>query len=275
MGPGYDISDVIKKRRSVRTFEKKALTDEDYSRIKDYLSEAKNPYDIPVEFRLLEPKEYGLKSKVLKGESLYFAGKVKKVPRFEEAFGYSFEAVVLFAQSLGVGTVWMASTKNRDTFEKAMDLKEDEILPAVSPLGYGSDKMSMTESLMRRTMGADNRLDTGKIVFENEYGNSFKGRDDKLLEEALEMVRLAPSARNKQPWRLILSGNDVHFYEKKDSGFDRKETGDIQKTDIGIAMYHFANVMESGGRAVSLKVEDPGLSVPDGVVYVSTYVWGE
>ena len=39
MGPGYDISDVIKKRRSVRTFEKKALTDEDYSRIKDFLSE--------------------------------------------------------------------------------------------------------------------------------------------------------------------------------------------------------------------------------------------
>ena len=275
MGPGYDISDVIKKRRSVRTFEKKALTDEDYSRIKDYLSEAKNPYDIPVEFRLLDPGEYGLKSKVLKGESLYFAGKVKTVPHFEEAFGYSFEAVVLFAQSLGVGTVWMASTMNRDAFEKAMELKEDEILPAVSPLGYGSDKMSMTESLMRRTLGADNRLDTGKIVFENEYGNSFKGRDDKLLEEALEMVRLAPSARNKQPWRLILSGNEVYFYEKKDSGFDRKETGDIQKTDIGIAMCHFANMMESGGRAVSLKVEDPGLSVPDGVVYVFTYVWGE
>ena len=135
--------------------------------------------------------------------------------------------------------------------------------------------MSMTESLMRRTLGADNRLDTGKIVFENEYGNSFKGRDDKLLEEALETVRLAPSARNKQPWRLILSGNEVHFYEKKDAGFDRKETGDIKKTDIGIAMCHFTNVMEKGGRAVSLKVENPGLSVPDGVVYVSTYVWGE
>ena len=275
MGPGYDISDVIKKRRSVRTFEKKALTDEDYSRIKDYLSEVKNPYDIPVEFRLLDPGEYGLKSKVLKGESLYFAGKVKKVPHFEEAFGYSFEAVVLFAQSLGVGTVWMASTMNRDAFEKAMELKENEILPAVSPLGYGSDKMSMTESLMRRTLGADNRLDTGKIVFENEYGNSFKGRDDKLLEEALEMVRLAPSARNKQPWRLILSGNEVHFYEKKDAGFDRKETGDIQKTDIGIAMCHFANVMESGERAVHLRTEDPGLETPEGVVYVSTYEWDE
>ena len=275
MNPGYDISNVIRARRSVRTFDRKELTEDDYAKIKDFISDVKNPYDIPVEFRLLDPKEYGLKSKVLKGEPLYFAGKVKKVPHFEEAFGYSFEAVVLFAQSIGVGTVWMASTMNRDAFERAMELKDDEILPCVSPLGYTADKMSMVESLMRKTLGADKRVEINETVFENEFGNSFKGSDDKVLKEALEMVRIAPSARNKQPWRLIISGNRIHFYEKKDAGYDREESGDVQKVDLGIAMYHFANVMEKGGRAVSLKIEDPCLSVPEGVVYVSTYVWGE
>lgn len=268
-----DISEIIKVRRSVRTFNKKKLTDEDHSKIREFINDIKNPYDISVEFRILDPKEHGLKSKVLKGEELYIGAKVKRIPHFEEAFGYSFEAMVLFAQSLGVGTVWIASTMNRDAFEKAMELGDDEIMPCVSPLGYPSDKLSVVETVMRKTMGADKRRSMEEIVFEKEFGNSFKSCEDKLLENALEMVRLAPSAKNMQPWRMIISENAVHFYEKKDPGFDREEAGDIQKIDIGIAMYHFAKVMESGGRAVTLKTDDPGLKVPEGVVYIFTYSW--
>ena len=273
MADTKDISEIIKMRRSVRTFNRKNLTDEDLAQIKEFISDVKNPYGIPVEFRLLDPKEYGLKSKVLKGEELYLGAKIKKVPHFEEAFGYSFEAVVLFAQSLNVGTVWMASTMNRKKKKKAMELGEEEIMPCVSPLGYPADKMSVVETVMRKTIGADKRAGIDEIAFEQEFGNSIKGCEDKLLENAIEMVRLAPSAKNMQPWRMIISGNSVHFYEKKDPGFDREEAGDIQKIDIGIAMYHFAKVMESGGRAVTLKTDDPGLKVTEGVVYISTYSW--
>ena len=271
MADTKDISEIIKMRRSVRTFNKKKLTDEDLAQIKELIREVKNPYNIPVEFRLLDPKEHGLKSKVLKGETLYLGAKIKRIPHFEEAFGYSFEAVVLFAQSLGVGTVWMASTMNRDAFEKAMELGDDEIMPCVSPLGYPDDKMSVVETVMRKTMGADKRLEAGETTFANEYGNPYAGSGDALPDHALEMARFAPSAKNKQPWRMIISGNEVHFYEKKDPGFDREEAGDVQKIDIGIAMYHFANVMERGSRAVTLKIQDPGLKVPEGVVYVATY----
>ena len=160
-----------------------------------------------------------------------------------------------------------------DAFEKAMELGDDEIMPCVSPLGYPSDKMSVVETVMRKTMGADKRRSMEEIVFEKEFGNSFKSCEDKLLENALEMVRLAPSAKNMQPWRMIISDNAVHFYEKKNPGFDRKEAGDIQKIDIGIAMYHFEKAMEGGGRAVTLNTDDPGLSIPEDVVYVSTYSW--
>ena len=38
-------------------------------------------------------------------------------------------------------------------------------------------------------------------------------------------------------------------------------------------MYHFAKAMEGGGRAVTLNTDDPGLSIPEDVVYVSTYSW--
>ena len=268
-----NIEKIIKERRSVRTFDKKKIADEDIDRIKDFISDVKNPYDIHVEFRLLDSKEHGLKSKVLKGEELFLGAKIKRIPHFEEAFGYSFEAVVLFAQSLGVGTVWIASTMNRDAFEKAMELGDDEIMPCISPLGYPAGKMSVVESLMRKTLGADKRMSLEEIAFEEDFGSPFKGSKDELLDKAVEMVRIAPSARNRQPWRMVISENKIHFFEKKDPGYDRTEAGDVQKIDIGIAMYHFANVMESGGRSVSLKIDDPGLKTAEGTVYVSTYEW--
>lgn len=36
---------------------------------------------------------------------------------------------MLYAQSLGLGTVWLGGTMNRDAFERAMNLGEDEMMP--------------------------------------------------------------------------------------------------------------------------------------------------
>lgn len=55
-----------------------------------------NPYGIPVEFALLDAKEHGLSSPVIRGEELYIAAKVEKQPHGEEAFGFSFEKMVLY-----------------------------------------------------------------------------------------------------------------------------------------------------------------------------------
>ena len=65
---------------------------------------------IPVEFKFLGAEEYGLSSPVLSGEKLYVAGIVDKVPYSDVAFGYSMEQLVLYAWSLGIGTVWIGGT---------------------------------------------------------------------------------------------------------------------------------------------------------------------
>ena len=79
-------------------------------------------------------------------------------PGEEEAFGYAFEKIVLFVQSLGVGTTWIAGTMDRSGFERAMKLNEDEVMPCVSPLGYEAKKMSLRETMMRKGVKADTRL---------------------------------------------------------------------------------------------------------------------
>ena len=47
---------------------------------------------------------------MLSGEKLYVAGIVDKVPYSDVAFGYSMEQLVLYAWSLGIGTVWIGGT---------------------------------------------------------------------------------------------------------------------------------------------------------------------
>jgi hypothetical protein len=86
----------------------------------------------------------------------------------------------------------------------------------------------------------------------------------------MEMVRWAPSAVNKQPWRIIAADGSFHFYEKQDKGYVSEKTGDLQKVDVGIALCHFVSGMESQGKKPDVVVQDPGISVPDGVHYIAT-----
>ncbi|MBQ2348800.1 MAG: nitroreductase, partial [Clostridia bacterium] len=39
------------------------------------------------------------------------------------------------------------------------------------------------------------------------------------LAGLLEAVRLSPSAVNKQPWRAVVSGSEVYFYESRSKGY--------------------------------------------------------
>ena len=72
---------------------------------------------------------------------------------------------------------------------------------------------------------------------------------------------------NKQPWRVVIAGNRAHFYEKKTKGYVDAAGWDLQKVDMGIALYHFAYGTEE---KVRLSVEDPGLPVPGGEEYIAT-----
>ena len=153
-----DLLKVIKGRKSVRTFDGRNVSAEDRERLLKYIQSVANPFRINVSFVLLDAKENGLSSPVIAGENLYLAGKVDRLPNAEAAYGYSFEKVVLFAWSMGIGTTWIGGTMKRELFERAADLKENEMMPCVTPLGYPASKRSLKETLMRKGVGADSRL---------------------------------------------------------------------------------------------------------------------
>ena len=145
-----NVLECIRTRRSVRTFDETPLQPEDAAAILDFAEKLETPYDIPITWKLLDAKRQGLKSPVIVGTDTFIAGKMPRVPHAEEAFGYAFEKVVLFAESRGIGTTWIAGTMDRPAFERAMDLRDGEVMPCVSPLGYPARKMSMREAIMRK-----------------------------------------------------------------------------------------------------------------------------
>lgn len=262
--------EIISARRSVRTFSGEPLKEEDARKILTFAEKAENPYHLPITWVLLDREKTGLSSPVIVGEDRYIAGKMLRAPHAEEAFGYSFEKIVLYAQSLGVGTTWIAGTMDRASFENAVGLAPDEVMPCVSPLGYPAKKMSLRESMMRRGVKADSRLPFNELFFKGSFNRSASFEEAGKWREALDAVRLAPSAVNKQPWRAVICGDRVHFYEKR-SKMRPDDEWDIQKIDMGIALCHFALVAGECGRQVSFRLEDPGLSEDANMIYIATY----
>ena len=260
----------IKGRKSVRTFDGRPVSAEDREKLEQYIATITNPFGIPVRFVLLDAKEHGLSSPVLSGETLYAAGIVPKIPNADTAFGYAFEKLVLYAWSLGIGTTWIGGTMKRDVFERAAGLGEGEMMPCVSPLGYPAKKRSIKETVMRKGVGADTRLPAEKIFFDGEWDKPLPAEKQAAIGDLAEMVRWAPSAVNKQPWRVIVTENGCHFYEKRDRGYSGEKTGDLQKIDVGIALCHFMTGMEEQGDNPCLAVENPGLEVPENVEYIAT-----
>ena len=264
------LSELIRSRRSVRTFDGSPLRSEDREKLEAFIAGITNPFGIPVQFILLNAKENGLSSPVITGESLYVAGKVQKVPYADVAFGYSFEQFVLYAWSLGIGTTWIGGTMKRALFEKAAEITDGEMMPCVSPLGYPAGKKSVREALMRKGVGADTRMPANRIFFEDTWEKPLSAEKAENLSELMEMVRWAPSAVNKQPWRIIVKDNQFHFYEKKDKGYVSEAVGDMQKIDVGIALCHFIMGLKEQGQTAEAVICDPGIPVPEGVEYITT-----
>lgn len=262
--------EAIKERKSVRTFDKNKKIDEALlNEIKEYINNSSNPFNLKIEWRLLNCEEFNLSSPVIVGENWYIGGKLKKEPLFELAFGFEFEEIVLFLQTKNIGTTWMAGTLSRDIFEKAMDLNDDEVMPCVSPIGYKANKLSLREKLMRKGIKADSRLDFNELFFSKDFKHSLNEEELNKYKDILELVRIAPSAVNKQPWRILIDGNNIHFYKKasikNDRGFD------VQKVDMGIAMNHFIQGLKNKNLNYEFSFVDPNLESND-LEYIASII---
>ena len=82
------------------------------------------------------------------------------------------------------------------------------------------------------------------------------------------MLRLGPSASNKQPWRVVQKDGSFHFYEYKEPGYSNVFPYDIQRLDMGIAAAHFELAAKEKGLRGSLHIAaDQDTSLPKNMLY--------
>lgn len=273
------IEHTIKKRISVRTYVNKPISEELKVSINDYLNNLTNPFNAKVSFRLLESETaintaklgtYG----VIQGASNYFGATVRDEDFALEALGYEFEKMILYLTSIGLGTCWLGGTYKKGEFAKAMSVEDDDIFPAISPFGYASDKKSFADSLVRLIAKGDSRKPWTELFFNEDFSTPLLPYDAGTYEDSLEMVRLAPSASNKQPWRIVKAENMFHFYECKSPGYSKTFGYDIQRIDIGIAACHFhLTAIEKGLKGEFKKLSNPISGLPENTNYFFSWIF--
>ncbi len=261
--------ELIQKRNSCRSFDGRSLSSETLEALEQaFLRCQPNPFGAAVRLPILDAvklvgKQLGTYG-VIRGASAYFAGVVKSGDRDREGLGWSMERAVLEAAALGVGTCWLAGTYRRADFSHAVPLASDEKIICVSPIGLPAVRRTLLDSLMRGTIGSARRKPWASLFYEGSFDTPLSEEDAGEWRNALEAVRLAPSASNGQPWRVVRQGRAFHFY--RNTGY-----GDITRVDMGIAACHFELVAKELGLPGGWIYEDPGIGRSTHSVYAFTW----
>ena len=262
-----NVIELIRKRISVRTYDGNALGAQDKEALEGVVASVQNPFGAQTRFKLLGVTTserigtYGF----IRGAQQYIAGCVKTGGMDAEGFGYAMEHIVLHATELGLGTCWLGIFK-RGPFGEAMK-PQDELMPTVVAVGYPAEKRSLMERIVASGAGARTRKPFDAVFFEDDFTAPMKA--GMPLRECLEMMRIAPSASNKQPWRAVKQGEAVHFYIAEDKAYagNRLLGFSIQRVDMGIGACHFDLSAKALGLPGGFAVSDPKLTAPEGWKY--------
>jgi hypothetical protein len=182
---------------------------------------------------------------VISGARTYLAGASETSRYGLEDYGYLFELLVLKVTDLELGSCWVGGGFTRSRFAKAIDLREGEFLPAVSPIGVPTRQRSVVDRVIRWGAGSKVRKPWMELFYDGDNGEPLSQDRAGRFAIALEMVRLAPSASNRQPWRCLKVGETIHFYLQRFPGYQAVSRTDLQRLDMGIAMAHFDLAMEA------------------------------
>jgi len=234
-----DLKGLILARKSVRTYSGKPLTDEQIWQIKSFINSPDNKKGIfgSVRFELLENKNdsvFGAYGDIT-GAPYYVIVITQNNKNALLDAGYTFERLVLFVESMGLHSCWLAATSfNRNEAELRVGLNEGEIIAAISPIGEKAEKQSDVEILDRLKLKSDSRLEFDTLFADAQTGGKI---NDPAVREIFRMVRMAPSALNNQPWRVVIDEGVAHFYVIRKFFLHLKY--DFQMLDLGAAVYHY------------------------------------
>lgn len=291
---------IILERISVRTYKDTAIQENDKAAIRELISsDLKAPFNSELRFEMVETAELGreqLRSLgtygMISGAKYFIAGTIKNNALTEEEvlidekkfidYGFALEKIILYLTDRGFKTCWLGGTFNKAGFARKIKIAKDEVIPAITPLGYGSKRRALMDNMIRGIAGSKYRKKFSDLFFTGSFKTPLSIEGAGIFAKPLEMVRLAPSASNRQPWRM-LKDNDTksfHLFIKRTKNYPKAPFGvDMQMLDMGIAMCHFeltCNELAITGKWQRLKTQDLPAAIKTNIPgedtsYISTW----
>jgi len=209
-----DLKEAIEKRHAVRQYTDEKIEGEIEKDLRAEIASCNKESGLNIQLCLNEEKAFneGLLAKLgmFKNVKNYIAIVGNKSEDLDEKIGYYGEKIVLKATQLGLNTCWAASGYKKS--KVCAKTSDNEKLFITIAIGYG-----INDGKPRKTKSID------KLA-------TVSNDSPQWFINGLKAVQLAPTARNQQRFKFILSGNLVEA--KALFGFHTK-------IDLGIAKYHF------------------------------------
>ena len=215
-----NLLEAISARHSVRAYKEQPLEKEVIEVLEKKIEELNRVGQLHMQLILNEPKAFqGTLAKYgkFRGVQNYIVMAGKKAADLDERIGYYGEALVLFAQTLGLNTCWVGLSYKK--IPGTYVLEEGETIQAYITIGYGE------------TQGVSHKIKTIEQV-----SNASEDTPE-WFRKGVEAALLAPTAVNQQKFSFEYAGieNNRHKVIAK-KGFSLVG---YTRMDLGIAKYHF------------------------------------
>jgi len=276
----------IQTRKSTRTYNADALKQEHIELIQNYLNDEtmmSGPFGHTFKIEFLNGVDienqiatYGY----VKGfrAILMAIAKVEPLALFE--MSYILHGLDLQLTQAGVQSVWLGGAFNHKDAINATDIKEGEIIAAVIPLGYASSKKRIIDYAAPLLLGTKNRKAMDDVFFYADF-NTPLGEKASHFYDALDLARRAPSAKNKQSWRVVVDADEkrIHLYAlfslRDEVGNGRKQYAcSPEYLDLGAFYQSLELGLIHSKFEGDLVVESPEITIPKDldIEYIATWV---
>jgi hypothetical protein len=276
-------TELIRQRFSCREYQETPIGAQKQQQLAGFVTANQaGPFGSPTRFALAAATEGDRKA--LRGLGTY--GFIKNPTGFVlgamgdgeknlEDFGYAMERIILFATDLGLGSCWLGGSFSKSSFAKRISVSKDERVPAVTSIG----NIAAGSGVPQHPSHGNRRLAWDRLFFDSTFGSPLLQEKAGAYGTPLEMVRIGPSASNKQPWRIVKDGDTYHLYIQRTPGYQNRwimkllNVDDMQRLDAGIAMCHLELTASELGLDGKWQDREPGIQKPtDMTEYIASWI---
>lgn len=213
------VYEAIFRRRSIRKYRDDKIDEKILNKIRQFEQDAVciRP-DIAVKWKIFRDIDQNLKGLFQVKAPYYVALYSEVCEDYRVNAGCLMEQLALYLHTKGIGSCYQGGAALKRDDEPKMEMV------MIMAFGWPAEPLERGRMDFRRT-------ELNKLI-------KVHGTFGKVQRKLLEPARLAPSAMNQQPWRFVVTENQVHLFVKKPGKLLYGRQLDMSLFDAGIVLAH-------------------------------------